>query len=338
MAQGAVTGPLDLCVDDDLFGDEQVRTHNRTHGTHDLYRCHIRLTHPWDGKKISIPDFPSAFSNEGTDTHLRIRSHDERMLTYRRAHGKLEIDYDSEEPFTVGTELFVEFEYRRQTGVPLIGGMFWIGVIVPTGQLPPSIMIKMPCFYYIGRAETVELPLKDPPPASKKSGGTAAGPDEIVTARGAPVPKAVSRKELHDKERIARSDDGVLHREYIFSFDLNPGTGQKIARYRLLYWVSLARRYYALLAAAVVLPLAASSLGAYAIALPTTSIGDKFLILVAALAFGPPLALAIRQLFIDELRSYLRDSSTSDFLLVVIILAPIIVGTVFALTTLGLIA
>ncbi|MCI4327837.1 MAG: hypothetical protein L3K16_09480 [Thermoplasmata archaeon] len=98
--------------------------------------------------------------------------------------------------------------------------------------------------------------------------------------------------------------------------------------------MAIAHRYYALLTAAVLLPLGTAAIGAYAIQLPTTSVGDRYLILIASLAFGPPLVLAIRQLFIDEMRSYLRDSRMNSLLLTVIVVSPaLIVGAFFLVTT-----
>ena len=195
-------------------------------------------------------------------------------------------------------------------------------------------MIKMPCFYYIGRAETVEVLAEAQQGAPKRSNGNGADPSAIKVSRKPPVPRPVPEADLKEKERIV-SENGVLHREYIFSIDLREDSAAPLARYRLRYWLSVARRYYALLTAAVVLPLGAAAIGAYAIALPSTSIGDRFLVMIAALAFGPPLVLAIRQLFIDEMRSYLRDSAMNIVLLAVIILAPVIVVTSFLIVTSG---
>ncbi|MCI4327836.1 MAG: hypothetical protein L3K16_09475 [Thermoplasmata archaeon] len=166
----------------------------------------MRLARAWDGKKVRVPDFISKFRPEGTEPHLRIRSHDDRMLAYRRIPGnQLEIYYDSPHSFEVGTEFFLEFEYRRLTTVALVGGSFRIGVSEPSGEVPPTMIIKMPCFYYIEKGWSYEVPVG----GSGANHNTNPVPGTIQVPDVPPNAVEIRESALKEGERIGRSDAGT---------------------------------------------------------------------------------------------------------------------------------
>jgi hypothetical protein len=261
-------------------------------------------------------------------------AHDGRLLTYRRfggTHPILDIDYDHQHEFETETEFYLEFDYRRETATPIVGGLFRISANDPAGEKAPNIVVRMPCFYFIGKAwargET------DSVAANDKEVGVIKDPSAINVRVQPRIGVISPEDQLKNQERIVRPERGDMHREYIFQLPMEGNPKRPVTPYNLFYRFRVARRYYALLAAAVVIPFGASLIGAYSILLSSTSIGDRFLILIASLAFGPPLVLAIRQLFIDELNSYLRDSKMNVMLLGVIVGAPLITVLTFLLVT-----
>ena len=300
---------LDLTNDDSRLQDETTRIHNRDQGVTDIYRCHVRLAGDWDGQLIRFTDPFYAFVRE---KHLRIRSHDGRLLLYERipsagASSFILIHYDSPVSMKAGTQFSIQFEYVREWKKRLLSDSFDVGAKSPTGPEPPKITIRMPPYYYIADCRILKPPNGSVGPV---------GPIGELK---------VDKKQLRDKERVViREEDGRLYREYLFILNnIRDGAGRFIGQ-QLRYRIRLARRYHVMIASAIALPLVVSVISSLSILSPRLSTGEKLIATLAALAFGPPFVISMRQLFLDEVVTHTRGSRIDTAFAVIMFIAPLI--------------